>query len=156
MGRRQLHAVSGTQSSKDCLPGRAAKELLCLVYLPQFPRQRNGIARRGGRCRSSQASTRRQACISKVGNRAESFGVRRGSGAKTIVPACHVWCRKPNVESAIGKWQQHLTSPEPWFKDIVPDVSDGSSLIYYELDFNFSQSRCFSYLARWGNNEAEW
>lgn len=40
--------------------------------------------------------------------------------------ACRVLSRKTAADSTIGKWNSNLTSPDPWFKDVVPDVSGRS------------------------------
>lgn len=43
---------------------------------------------------------------------------------------CEVYVRSKDSESATGKWFSELLSKEPWFKDIVPEVSSIKMLFF--------------------------
>lgn len=46
-----------------------------------------------------------------------------------IIPGTIIYNRKKDQGSATGQWFSELTQPNPWYKDVVPDVCQQDTII---------------------------
>lgn len=116
MGRSKLHAV-GPQTIPPARRRENDARKACLSKAQPLP---SGTRTHGHHCKIWRRTTLKQASTSRVSS---GMHHRRHPPVLKYFPETEIYNRKKDIGSATAKWFADLLSSDPWWKNVVPDVS---------------------------------